>query len=181
MVSLGLVSSSITSSILRPAMPPPALNFSTAHCVARSPLSPALAAIPERGARMPTRQGLAWAMAGANTPGAVAPAPAAANEVSRARRESFIGRPLICASVAPSAGGVGAHDISATCQQQRSRAEAGGRGAATLVVGPAGANPAGGNCPVATVVISGNGEGDRAVESPEVKVSCKGGEQLSRS
>src|SRR6516162_9560316 len=94
MVSLGLVSSSITSSMGRPAMPPPALNFSTAHCVALSPLSPALAAIPERGARMPTLQGLACATAGANTPGAVAPAPVAANEVRRARRESFMGRPL---------------------------------------------------------------------------------------
>jgi hypothetical protein len=31
----------------------------------------------------------------------------------------------------------------------------------------------GGDCPVATVVISGNGEGDRAVESPEVKVSAR--------
>jgi hypothetical protein len=53
--------------------------------------------------------------------------------------------------------------------------------AAKLVVDPAGESPAGGNCPVATVVISGNGEGDRTVESPEVKVSCKGGKQLSRS
>ena len=37
------------------------------------------------------------------------------------------------------------------------------------------------NCPVATVVISDNGEGDQAVESSEVKVSLKGGKQLSRS
>src|SRR5262249_62430187 len=123
MVSLGLVSSSITSSILRPAMPPLALNFSTAHCVALSPLSPALAAIPERGARMPTLQGLACATAGANTPGAVAPAPVAAKEVRRARRESFMGRPLICALVAPSASGIELYDISATCQQQRSQRE----------------------------------------------------------
>ena len=45
------------------------------------------------------------------------------------------------------------------------------RCAAKLAFGPVGESPAGGNCPVATVVISGNGEGDRAVESPEVKVS----------
>src|SRR5262249_26892417 len=122
MVSLGLVSSSITSSILRPAMPPAALNFSTAHCVALSPLSPALAAIPERGARMPTLHGLACAMVGANTPGAVAPAPAAAKEVRRARRESFMGRPLIC--WLPSASGfLAVDDISAACQQQRSLAD----------------------------------------------------------
>ena len=56
-----------------------------------------------------------------------------------------------------------------------------GTSAATLAADPAGENPAGGNCPVATVVISGNGEGDQTVESPEVKVSCKGGERLSRS
>ena len=55
------------------------------------------------------------------------------------------------------------------------------RSAAMLADVPTGESPAGGNCPVATVVISGNGEGDQAVESPEVKVSCKGGEQLSRS
>ena len=47
------------------------------------------------------------------------------------------------------------------------------RGAAKLAFGPVGESPAGGNCPVATVVISGNGEGDRAVESPEVKVSVR--------
>ena len=43
------------------------------------------------------------------------------------------------------------------------------RCAAKLAFGPVGESPAGGNCPVATVVISGNGEGDRAVESPEVR------------
>jgi hypothetical protein len=37
-----------------------------------------------------------------------------------------------------------------------------------------------GNCPVATVVITGNREGDQTAESSEIKVSCKGGEQLSR-
>lgn len=43
--------------------------------------------------------------------------------------------------------------------------------AAMLAAIPAGGNPAGGTCPVATVVISGSGKGDRSVESPEVKVS----------
>ena len=42
--------------------------------------------------------------------------------------------------------------------------------AAMLVGILAGANPASGTCPVAAVVISGDGEGDQAVESPEVKV-----------
>ena len=46
-----------------------------------------------------------------------------------------------------------------------------GTGAATLAADLAGVSPAGGNCPVATVVIPGDGEGDRTVESPEVKVS----------
>ena len=36
---------------------------------------------------------------------------------------------------------------------------------------PAGVSPAGGTCPVATVVMSGGGKGDRPAESPEVKVS----------
>src|SRR5262249_58593321 len=46
----------------------------------------------------------------------------------RARRESCMGRPLICTWVAPSASGVGLHDISAACQQQRWPVGAGGRG-----------------------------------------------------
>jgi hypothetical protein len=45
------------------------------------------------------------------------------------------------------------------------------RSAATLTADLAGESPAGGDYPVATVVISDNGEGDRAVESSEVKVS----------
>ena len=45
--------------------------------------------------------------------------------------------------------------------------------AATLAAVPAGASPVGGNCPVATVVISGNGEGDQIVESPDVKASVR--------
>ena len=43
--------------------------------------------------------------------------------------------------------------------------------AATLAAIPAGESPVGGNYPVDTVVISGGGEGDRTVESPEVKAS----------
>ena len=42
--------------------------------------------------------------------------------------------------------------------------------AAMLVGVLTGANPASGTCPVAAVVISGDGEGDQPVESPEVKV-----------
>ena len=44
-----------------------------------------------------------------------------------------------------------------------------GAGAATLAADPAGGSPAGGYCPVATVVIPGDGEGDQPVESPEIK------------
>ena len=43
-----------------------------------------------------------------------------------------------------------------------------------LAAVPAGANPAGGECPDATVVISGNVKGDRYVESPDVDVSGAG-------
>jgi hypothetical protein len=49
--------------------------------------------------------------------------------------------------------------------------KSGGCGAATLVDVLVGENPTGGNCPVATVVISGNGTSDQPVESPDVKVS----------
>ena len=48
--------------------------------------------------------------------------------------------------------------------------------AAMLVDVPVGENPAGGTCPVATVVIPGGGAGDQSVESPEVKVSVGWGE-----
>jgi hypothetical protein len=44
-----------------------------------------------------------------------------------------------------------------------------GLGAAMLAAVPVGESPAGGTCPVTTVVISGGGKGDRPVESPEVK------------
>ena len=43
-----------------------------------------------------------------------------------------------------------------------------------LAAVPVGESPTGGECPDTTVVISGNGEGDRAVESPEVNVSGAG-------
>src|SRR5215472_9466315 len=43
-------------------------------------------------------------------------------------------------------------------------------GAAKLVGVLAGESPARGNCPVAPVVISGGGEGDQSVGSPEVEV-----------
>src|SRR5262245_3776904 len=87
MVSLGEVSSSMTSSILRPAMPPAALKRSAAHCVARMPFSPGAAAIPERGAKMPMRTGLFCAIAGATTSPEAANAPAAAADLSKLRRD----------------------------------------------------------------------------------------------
>jgi len=49
-----------------------------------------------------------------------------------------------------------------------------GLGAAMLAVVLVGESPAGGTCPVATVVISGGGKGDRPVESPEVKAPLAG-------
>jgi hypothetical protein len=64
--------------------------------------------------------------------------------------------------------------------------------AATLAAVPAGERPAGGDRPVATVVIPGGGEGDRTAGSPGVKVSVgwdgierpgrirQGGKQLDR-
>ena len=39
-----------------------------------------------------------------------------------------------------------------------------------LVDVPVGENPAGGTCPVATVVISGGGAGDQSAGSPDVNV-----------
>src|SRR5215470_1528364 len=86
-VSLGELSSSMTSSILRPAMPPAALNRSVAHWVARMPFSPGAAAIPERGARMPMRTGLFCAIAGATTSPDAANTPTAAADLSRLRRD----------------------------------------------------------------------------------------------
>jgi hypothetical protein len=43
-------------------------------------------------------------------------------------------------------------------------------GAVKLVDGLAGESPAGADCPVGTVVISGDGAGNQTVESPEVNV-----------
>ena len=43
-----------------------------------------------------------------------------------------------------------------------------------LAAVPAGASPADGECPNATVVISGDTKGDRRVESPDVYVSAAG-------
>ena len=43
-----------------------------------------------------------------------------------------------------------------------------------LAAVPAGESPAGGECPDAAVAISGNVEGDRHVESPDVNVSGAG-------
>ena len=65
-----------------------------------------------------------------------------------------------------------------------------GTGAAMLVGVLAGVSPAGANCPVGTVVISGDGAGDQTVGSPEVKALDgwmysgqlrQGGKQSSRS
>jgi hypothetical protein len=55
-----------------------------------------------------------------------------------------------------------------------------GVGAAMLADIPVGESPAGGNCPVATVVIPDHGKGDRPVESSGVKVSV-GWESTTRS
>jgi len=97
-----------------------------------------------------------------------------ATPTSLAWRKAASGQPITrgCFGVAgvPSPG----HAFKGTpCEPRRARA-------ATLAVDPVGESPTGGNYPVATVVIPGGGEGDQTVESPEVKVSCKGGEQLSR-
>ncbi len=78
MVSFGEVSSSNTTSTLRPAMPPAALNFSTVHSVAQMPEMPGLAARPERGASTPILSGLFCAIAGAKTPAEADSAPIAA-------------------------------------------------------------------------------------------------------
>src|ERR1700730_13766823 len=116
-VSLGEDSSSITSSILRPAMPPCALKRSTAHWVARIPFSPGAAAIPDRGARMPMRTGLFCAMAGP----VIVIALAAAADCSSVRRETLIGFPPYCLVRGPLRRAfVSADDMSDACQQQGS-------------------------------------------------------------
>jgi hypothetical protein len=50
------------------------------------------------------------------------------------------------------------------------------RSAAMLAAVPVGVSPTGANCPMGTVVITGNRKGDRPVESPVVKVSVGWGE-----
>src|SRR5262249_31779260 len=100
-------------------MPPLALKPSTAHCVARMPLSPGAAAMPERGARMPMRRGLFCAIAGANTPLETDAAPSAAADASSLRREivmtpSHEARSLRAVRYRSDLP----HDISDACQQQ---------------------------------------------------------------
>src|SRR5712675_188580 len=93
-VSFGLVSSSNTSSILRPAMPPSLFIRSAAHWTARMPHSPAVPAAPDRGAIMPSRRGFSCASAGAAIVGtAAARTPVPAN-LEKSRRVSFIGASL---------------------------------------------------------------------------------------
>src|SRR5215468_10278055 len=89
-VSLGLVSSSITSSNLRPAMPPALFIRSVAHCTARMPHSPAVPAAPDRGAMMPILRGLSCASAGANSRGAAAATRPVAASLLKWRRVSFM-------------------------------------------------------------------------------------------
>jgi hypothetical protein len=76
-------------------MPPAALKRSAAHCAARMPFSPGAAAIPERGARMPMRTGLFWAMAGANVAPEAANAPEAAADLSKLRRDTDMSSSLV--------------------------------------------------------------------------------------
>ena len=52
----------------------------------------------------------------------------------------------------------------------RARAQIGPVSAVKLVDDLAGESPASADCPVGTVVISGDGAGDQTVESPEVNV-----------
>src|SRR5450432_264374 len=74
MESLGLVSSSITSSTLRPAIPPAALMRSTANSVPRSPHSPMVPMMPDLGVMMPIFSGRFCAIAGKLRYGCVASA-----------------------------------------------------------------------------------------------------------
>src|SRR6476660_6283440 len=96
-------------------MPPAALKRATAHSVALSPLMPGLAAMPARGARMPSLQGLFCAMAGAPSRDAAARALVAVIDLRRARRVVFIDPPRFrdAAQHHPE------HDISVVHEQQR--------------------------------------------------------------
>src|ERR1700720_3605598 len=91
MVSFGLVSSSNTSSILRPAMPPSLFIRSAAHWTPRIPHSPAVPAAPDRGAIIPIRKGLSCASAGADIRGAAATRTPVPANLEKSRRVSFIG------------------------------------------------------------------------------------------
>src|SRR2546422_7389586 len=85
-VSFGLDSSSITSSSLRPRMPPAALMRSVAHCTPRSPDSPTGASTPALAARMPSFTGPDCANAGARSSRTPAAAAAPAVSVRKYRR-----------------------------------------------------------------------------------------------
>ena len=105
-VSFGLVSSSITSSNLRPAMPPSLFIRSVAHCTARMPHSPAVPATPERGAMIPILSGLSCAIAGENTCGAAAASMPVPASFEKSRRVSFMVFSPVFAAHLPRAVGI---------------------------------------------------------------------------
>src|SRR2546427_10673355 len=96
-VSFGLDSSSITSSSLRPRMPPAPLMRSVANCTPRSPDSPTGASTPALAARMPSRTGPLCARTGATSSGRAAAAAPAADSFKKWRRvqrmRSLLGGP----------------------------------------------------------------------------------------
>src|SRR5437870_8619756 len=96
-VSFGLDSSSITSSSLRPRMPPAPLMRSAANCTPRSPDSPTGASTPALAARMPSRTGPLCARTGATSSGRAAAAAPAADSFNKWRRvqrmRSLLGGP----------------------------------------------------------------------------------------
>ena len=100
-----------------------------------------------------------------------------AAEVNARRCPGRGSRPCWTATLCPGPGSVWRSGAELETFKQKSRIV----GAAKLADVPVGESPAGGDYPVDTVVISRGGEGDRTVESLEVKVSEKGGEQLDRS
>ena len=71
------------------------IEFLHGPFVAPKPLTPALAAMPARGVRMPSLTGFAWAKAGEKTPGDAAAALAAPIDCMAVRREIFMGRFLV--------------------------------------------------------------------------------------
>src|SRR2546427_741564 len=96
-VSFGLDSSSITSSSLRPRMPPAPLMRSVANCTPRSPDSPTGASTPALATRMPSRTGPLCARTGATSSGRAAAAAPAADSFKKWRRvqrmRSLLGGP----------------------------------------------------------------------------------------